>query len=174
MAAMRRLLRATSLFCARSALRARQTHHTQTRIHTQTHPQTKHKTNTGDDDYFPVPEAKVACADGKKYDAPEVNAALERRAAPVLTDDEIEVRIGGLWWRRLRAVCLTGSKGGEGGEGRLRCLACGCRCEVCAVWRAAAGVKSALLLCGAAAQVPQPSHCHPRNTTQHHHIIIPS
>ncbi|GBF95483.1 hypothetical protein Rsub_07833 [Raphidocelis subcapitata] len=43
----------------------------------------------GDDDYLPVP-ATVACADGKVYEEPDVNAAIDGRAGPVLTDDEIE------------------------------------------------------------------------------------
>lgn len=44
----------------------------------------------GDDDYFPV-DAKVACADGKVYEEPKYNAALDK-AGPVLTDDEIEAK----------------------------------------------------------------------------------
>jgi hypothetical protein len=50
----------------------------------------KSDSNMGDDDYFPVP-ATVACADGKVYQEPKVNAALDR-AGPVLTDDEIEAK----------------------------------------------------------------------------------
>jgi iron-regulated transporter 1 len=44
----------------------------------------------GDEEYFPV-EAKVACADGKVYEEPEHNAALEK-AGPILTDEEIEAK----------------------------------------------------------------------------------
>jgi hypothetical protein len=50
----------------------------------------KSDSNMSDDDYFPVP-ATVACADGKVYEEPKENAALDR-AGPVLTDDEIEAK----------------------------------------------------------------------------------
>jgi len=51
----------------------------------------KSDSNMGDDDYFPVPDASVACADGKVYEEPAANAALER-TGPVLTDAEIEAK----------------------------------------------------------------------------------
>lgn len=55
----------------------------------------KSDSNMGDDDYFPVPDAKVTCADGKVYDEPEPehNAALQQKfSGPVLTDDEMEAK----------------------------------------------------------------------------------
>ena len=51
----------------------------------------KSDSKMGDDDYFPAADAKAACADGKTYEEPKENAALERRG-PVLTDDEIEAK----------------------------------------------------------------------------------
>jgi iron-regulated transporter 1 len=45
----------------------------------------------GDDDYLPVP-ATVACADGKVFQEPESNDALDGRGGPVLTDAEMQAK----------------------------------------------------------------------------------